>query len=164
DPVAGVYVLADRSNKSIDVVDTSSNTLINQLAPGFVGATPCPPSVVGAGANDCAGPDGVLIVNHTHVWVGDGNSTVWVLHLQTGKVIDKISTAIGGPGTDPTRADELCLDSKDHIILMANDASVPAPFVTFISSTGNHEVLGRIVMDGSGKPGTGPKATGGIEQ
>src|SRR5262249_30121697 len=83
DPVAGVYVLADRSNKSIDVVDTSTNTLINQLQPGFVGATPCPPSVPGAGANDCAGPDGVLIVNHTHVWVGDGNSTVWVLHLQT---------------------------------------------------------------------------------
>ena len=37
DPVAGVYVLADRTNKAIDVFDTRTNTLINQLKPGFVG-------------------------------------------------------------------------------------------------------------------------------
>src|SRR5262249_38597898 len=73
DPVAGVYVLADRTNAAIQVIDTSTNTLINSLKPGFVGAT---------GNNDTSGPDGVLIVDHTHVWVGDGNSTVWVLHLQ----------------------------------------------------------------------------------
>jgi hypothetical protein len=152
DPVAGVYVLADRSNASIDVIDTGSNTVINQITPGFVGFT---------GNNDTSGPDGVLIVNHTELWVGDGNSTIWVLHLNNGNVIDKISTAIT-PG-DKTRADELCYDSADHIILMANDASQPAPFVTFISST-SHAVLGHIVMDGSGKPGTGPKATNGIEQ
>jgi hypothetical protein len=152
DPVAGVYVLADRSNASIDVIDTGSNAVINQITPGFVGFT---------GNNDTSGPDGVLIVNHTELWVGDGNSTIWVLHLNNGKVIDKISTAIT-PG-DQTRADELCYDSADHIILMANDASQPAPFVTFISST-THTVLGHIVMDGSGNPGTGPKATNGIEQ
>jgi DNA-binding beta-propeller fold protein YncE len=156
DPVAGVYVLADRTNKAIDVIDTSTNTLINQLKPGFVGAVLCPDGT----ANDCAGPDGVLIVNHTEVWVGDGNSTVWVLHLQTGKVIDKISTAIDPK--DPTRADELCYDPNDHIILMANDASSPSPFVTFISST-SHAVLGRIIMDGGSGTGHGPQAAG-IEQ
>ena len=31
DPVAGVYVLSDHGNKSIDVVDTASNTVINKL-------------------------------------------------------------------------------------------------------------------------------------
>jgi hypothetical protein len=154
DPVAGIYVLADRTNKAIDVIDTSTNTLINQLKPGFVG--------VDARGNDFSGPDGVLIVNHTHVWVGDGNSTVWVLHLQTGKVEAQISTALKGPGTDATRADELCYDANDHIILMANDASSP-PFVTFISST-SFAVLGHIVMDGSSGTGHGPEATAGIEQ
>jgi hypothetical protein len=158
DPVAGVYVLADRTNKSIDVIDTSTNTVINQLTPGFVGAVRCADGT----ANDCAGPDGVLIVDHTHVWVGDGNSTVWVLQLQTGKVEAKISTALPGT-TDPTRADELCYDPSDHIILMANDASSPSPFVTFISST-NPTVLGHIVMDGSSGTGHGPQATAGIEQ
>src|SRR5262245_62016665 len=132
DPVAGVYVLADRTNKSIDVIDTSTNTVVNQLKPGFAGAVFCPGATSG---NDCAGPDGVLIVDHTHVWVGDGNSTVWVLHLHTGKVEANISTALPGK-TDPTRADELCHDPSNHIILVANDASTsPAPFVTFISST-----------------------------
>jgi hypothetical protein len=157
DPVAGVYVLADRTNAAIDVIDTSSNTLINQLKPGFVG--------VSSLGNDFSGPDGVLIVNHTEVWVGDGKSKTWVLHLQTGKVIATIDTGLNG-AQDDTRADELCYDPNDHIILIANDASTPDPFVTFISST-SHTVLGQIVMDGLSSPGPqkhGPKATAGIEQ
>src|SRR6266700_6262827 len=40
DPVAGVYVLADRTNKSIDVIDTATNQFITQLQPGFQGAVP----------------------------------------------------------------------------------------------------------------------------
>jgi hypothetical protein len=35
DPIAGVFLLADRSNKSIDVANTSSNLIISQLQPGF---------------------------------------------------------------------------------------------------------------------------------
>src|SRR5262249_12565576 len=53
-----------------------------------------------------------------------------------------------------------CHDDRNHIILVANDASSPHPFVTFISST-SFGVLGHIVMDGTnGKP----NASGGIEQ
>src|SRR5215469_14996919 len=58
DPANTVYLLADRTNKSIDVVDTSTNTLTHQLtapAPGFAGAVLCPPP--SNAANDCAGPD-----------------------------------------------------------------------------------------------------------
>ena len=170
DPVAGVYVLADRTNKAIDVIDTRTNELTNQLKPGFQGAVPftaaeCqamnPPKTFPCGNNnDVSGPDGVLIVNHTEVWVGDGNSTVWVLQLHNGDVKAKISTALNGPGTDRTRADELCYDANDHIIMMANDASSPSPFVTFISST-HFAVLGHIVMDGTKGA---PTATNGIEQ
>ena len=157
DPVAGVYILSDHGNKSIDVVDTASNTVINQLSPGFVGVFTgtCP-----AGSPSCNGPNGGLIANHTQVWVGDGNSTVWELQLNNGHVLAKISTALPGT-TDLSRANALCYDPDDQIILVSNDASIPSPFVTFISSTGNAKVLGHIVMDGTN--GT-PEATGGIEQ
>src|SRR5262249_39972540 len=165
DPANTVYLLADRHNKSIDVVDTSTNTLTHQLnapAPGFAGAVACP--TPGFGGKDGGGPDGVLVANGNQIWVGDGNSRVWVLDLTSsppGKLIaGPISTALEGAGTDPTRADELCHDEDNHIILIANDASSPSPFVTFISST-SFSVLGHIVMDGTN--GT-PNATGGIEQ
>ena len=164
DAASGFYLLADRSNKSVVLVDTSTNTLTNQLtapAPGFVGAVLCP--VTGT-ANDCAGPDGVLVANGNQIWVGDGNSRVWVLDLTSSPpgnlIAGPISTALNGAGTDPTRADELCHDPNNNIILIANDASSPSPFVTFISST-SFNVLGHIVMDGT--KGT-PNATGGIEQ
>jgi len=155
----GLYLLADRTNKSIDVVLTSTNTLTHQFtapAPGFVGPVFCPGQTSG---NDCAGPDGVLVANGNQVWVGDGMSRVWVLDVTTGALIKgPISTAI--TAGDPTRADELCHDEDNHIILVANDASSPHPFVTFISST-SFGVLGHIVMDGTnGKP----NASGGIEQ
>jgi len=163
DPASGFYLLADRSNKSVDVVDTSTNTLKAQytVTPGFAGTVVCPSGA----ANDCAGPDGVLVANGNQIWVGDGNSQVWVLNLNTGATIaGPIITALSGvAGTDPTRADELCWDSRDQIILIANDASSPSPFVTFISSKKSNlgAVLGHIVMDGT--KGT-PNATGGIEQ
>jgi hypothetical protein len=164
DAAKGLYLLADRTNKSIDVVDTGTNTLIHQLtapAPGFAGAVLCPPP--SNAANDCAGPDGVLVANGNQIWVGDGNSRVWVLDLTSsppGALIKgPISTALPAT-TDHTRADELCHDDADHIILVANDASSPHPFVTFISSD-DFSVKGHIVMDG--KDGR-PDAAGGIEQ
>src|SRR6516225_4541762 len=150
DPANGVYLLADRTNASIDVIQPSTNDGINMFKTGFVGAT---------GYNDTAGPDGVLVANGTEAGVGDGMSRVWVLDVASGAVINgPISTAI--TAGDPTRADELCHDDNNHIILIANDASSPHPFVTFISST-SFGVLGNIVMDGQGGR---PDAAGGIEQ
>jgi hypothetical protein len=150
DPAHGVYLLADRTNASVDVTDTSNNQLIDQFKPGFVGAT---------GNNDTSGPNGVLVANGNQLWAGDGMSRVWVLDVTTGAVIKgPISTAI--TAGDQTRADELCHDDQNQIILIANDASEPHPFVTFISST-SFSILGTIVMDG--KDGR-PDAVGGIEQ
>src|SRR5215831_21323895 len=161
DPANGVYLLADRTNKAIQVVNTSNNSLETPLtapAPGFTGTMACP--TPGHGANDCAGPDGVLVANGHQVWVGDGNSRVWVLDLSGNLTAGPISTALDPMTPDPTRADELCHDDNNKIILIANDASEPHPFVTFISST-SFAVLGHIVMDG--KEGR-PDAAGGIEQ
>src|SRR5258705_10148639 len=64
DPKVGRYFLADRTNKAIDQVVTSTNT-IHQLAAGeFFGLQP--------GANT-SGPNGVITANnHTEVWAADG--------------------------------------------------------------------------------------------
>jgi hypothetical protein len=71
------------------------------------------------------------------------------------------STPINSPFTPshviPTngvkRADELCFDSVDHLVLIANDADTP-PYVSFIS-TDTYSVVGKISV---------PEATNGIEQ
>ena len=147
DPVIGEYFLADRTNAAVDVVDTATNTLLTQLkaTPPFAGAT---------GNNDTSGPDGVITVNHKELWAGDGNSTIKVISLATGMTTHVINT--GGKN----RADELCLDPRDKLVMMANDAETPFPFVTLIS-TDTYSVLKTIVMNGTGGA---PKATNGIEQ
>jgi len=78
DPAINRYLLADRTNKAIDIVDTTNNTVVHQIIPtgtnAFTGTAACSPA---AGANDCAGPNGVLTLNDTgstEVWVGDGPS------------------------------------------------------------------------------------------
>lgn len=146
DPVIRQYFLADRTNSAIDVVDTASNTVSQLTAtPAFAGNT---------GNNDTSGPDGVITVNHNEVWAGDGNSTIKVISLTTGATTHVINT--GGKN----RADELCFDPRDHLVLMANDAEMPFPFVTLIS-TDTYSVLQTIVMNGTAGA---PKATNGIEQ
>jgi hypothetical protein len=154
DPGLGVYLLADRTNKSVDVIDTTDNTVTVQLTSNKcpTAATPCP--FAGAtGNNDTSGPDGVLIIGK-EVWAGDGDSTIKVINLISGVTTDVIKT--GGK----KRADELCFDPDDQLVMMANDAETPFPFVTLISTV-SHAVLKTIVMDGTG--GT-PAATNGIEQ
>jgi hypothetical protein len=154
DPGLGVYILADRTNKAVNVIDTTDNSVTVQLTSNKCPtiATPCP--FAGAtGNNDTSGPDGVLIIGK-EVWAGDGNSTIKVINLISGVTTDVINT--GGK----KRADELCFDPDDQLVMMANDAETPFPFVTLISTV-SHAVLKTIVMDGTG--GT-PAATNGIEQ
>jgi hypothetical protein len=102
----------------------------------------------------------VITVNHREIWAGDGDSTIKVIDLFSGKTTHVINT--GGK----FRADELCLDPRDHLVLMANDAETPFPFVTLIS-TDSYSVLQTITFDGtvpSGSKLAAPKATNGIEQ
>jgi hypothetical protein len=157
DPVLGLYLLGDRTQNAVDVIDTDRNTFIKQLGKGlFTGPGLCPPIKQPAGANDCAGPDGVVAIRHREVWAGDGDSTVKVFDLE-------------GAGTTPThtistggihRADELCFDPKHNLVLVANNADTPFPFATLIS-TETYMALKRITLDGNN--GT-PKATNGAEQ
>jgi hypothetical protein len=171
DPVLKRYYLGDRSNFSVDVIDTTTSTTtaaptgpVTQFKP-MCGSAPC---FVGfTGNNNTSGPDGVMtfdnIDNNEHeLWVGDGKSRVWVLSPTTGKVL---ALAGGAPNPIPTdasnlnRADELCYDPLHKLVMIANNADVP-PFASLIS-TKTYKVVGKIVFDGSNGA---PKSTNGIEQ
>jgi hypothetical protein len=146
DPVVGLYILGDRTNKAVDVIDTETNTVLVQLGKGsFTGAT---------GNNDTSGPDGVLIVRHREVWAGDGNSTFKVIDLFSQQITHTVSTG----GTN--RVDEMCHDPRDHLVMMANNAETPFPFASLVS-TKTYAIVKKITFNGTG--GT-PKAVNGAEQ
>lgn len=131
------YYLADRSNKSIDIFDVKTESIIGQI-PGFVGFDK---------SNDSAGPNGVLVIGN-EAWAGDGDSSVKVIDLKTKEIVDTIKT--GGK----SRADEMAYDPKHHVFLVTNDADDP-PFVTLISTKPGHKILAKIDFK---------DATDGIEQ
>jgi DNA-binding beta-propeller fold protein YncE len=137
DPAMARYYLADRSNASIDVVDTTENSVVKQIS-GFKGFT---------GNNDTSGPNGVVPVSRRELWVGDGDSLVQVVDVPTGSIMATISTG----GKD--RADELAFDSQRGLIVIANDADDP-PFLSFID-VNSRSVVKKLEF---------PDATDGLEQ
>ncbi len=149
DPKIGLYVLADRTNASVDLFDADHDTFIGRVG-GFKGVVHNPD---GSANNAKSGPDGVVVVDHREVWAGDGDSTVKVIDLASRKIVDTISTK------GQLRVDEMAWDSRDHIIAVANNADTP-PFVTLID-TDSRKILKKIVFDSTN--GT-PDATNGIEQ
>ena len=149
DPQLQLYVLSDRTNASVDLIDAASDTFFGRVR-GFKGVVLNPD---GTANNNLSGPDGNLTVNHTQIWAGDGDSTVKVIDIAQQRIIKTIST--GGK----FRADEMAWDPRHHVLAVANDADAP-PFVTLID-TDTYTVLAHINFDG----GNGsPRATGGIEQ
>lgn len=167
DPKIGRYFLADRTSATVDQVKTRTNA-IDQLAKGaFVG--------VQAGTNT-SGPNGVITANnHTEVWAADGvlcnntqnacttattpatqTSRILVIDLNTQQVTHTIDN--GGQ----RRADELCVDPNDHVVLVANDDESDL-FLTFIS-TDTYTILGKMFLDGTDPNARNIKATNGIEQ
>jgi hypothetical protein len=162
DPQIGLYFLADRTNKTVDQVKTSNNS-ISQLAVGsFVGVQP---------GTNTSGPNGVITANdHSEVWAADGvlcgacgpndpttqTSRIQVIDLKTGKVTHTIDN--GGN----RRADELCEDPQHHVVLLANDDESDL-FLTFISTEG-YNVIGKLHLDGTDRDAQNVKATNGIEQ
>ena len=148
DPATDTYILGDRTNNGVDVIDTKTNTLRMIAGHGlFKGVV-----AVCAVANSCSGPNGVLIVGGTtdssgnitggEIWAGDAGagltsgpgcttpnqcSSVKVLSLVTGNLIQNINT--GGQ----FRADEMCFDPVDNVVMATNNADSP-PFANVISA------------------------------
>src|SRR5215475_6729392 len=177
------FVLADRTNKSIDVVDTTTNTMIHQrtAAPPFVG-------IVASPAN-ASGPNGVIIVDQREIWATDGPvlsgctpsptglkctgpvttpSSIKVIDLKTGNMIANI------PNGGSRRADELCEDVNHEVVLAANDDTADN-FLTFLN-TETYSIIGtthkldgtdpnfQITLTGVALPAHARVAADGIEQ
>jgi hypothetical protein len=94
-------------------------------------------------------------------------SSVKVVDLKTGGVTHTILTGTTGstgkfPGT--RRADELCWDPRENLVLVANDEAVDN-YISFIS-TDTYMVVDQIKLDGTDKTHNAHKvnATNGIEQ
>lgn len=136
------FLLANVSNKSLDVFEASSGTFLLSVA-GFAGDHPH-----GWSHNGPSGVVTVAAVDGMEAWAGDGDSTVKVVALSSGRLIDTIST--GGKA----RVDEMCYDNRDQIILVEN-SDEPTPFISFISTARGHSILGKLPL---------PSATDGLEQ
>jgi hypothetical protein len=133
DPEKSLYYLADRTNASLDVVSTTSLTLVAQIG-GFTGQK---------ANNDISGPDGVVAIPGTDiVYVGDVNA-VKVVDVGTRSIVTTITT-----GTAGFRTDEGCYDPEDRIMMFANPANTP-PYATFIS-TDTRSVLATLPFDATG--------------
>src|SRR5215831_21189696 len=129
DQSTGVYFLADRSNLAVESL--AAESVLTQIRPNnghapFAGFTPC--AVQPAGANDCAGPNGVVAV-FPFLFVTDAPSRVlsFDLRFNPPKTVGDCTTKAG----EPTRADELAYDPRDGLILAINNASSP-PFGTLV--------------------------------
>ena len=143
DQATQTYYLADRSNKAVDVIDAKTGKFTTQIFANFNGFTPCP---FPAGANDCAGPDGV-VAHFPFLFVTDANSRVVSFDLRNSppSIISDVTTAPG----DARRADELAYDPQHGTLLVINNADTP-PFGTLISvnkTTGKLTVGKRITFD-----------------
>ncbi len=142
DQATGRYFLSDRSNKAIDVFDTTTERYVGRFG-SFVGAV----MKDGKVDSEVSGPDGVLLAG-SEIWAGDGDSTVKVIDAASGKTTATIST--GGK----TRLDEMGFDPKDQSFIGVNNAEDP-PFATVISTKPDHAIIGKVVF---------PNATDGAEQ
>jgi hypothetical protein len=161
DQSTGTYYLADRNNFAVDALFAES--IVTQIVPNnghnpFAGFTPC--AVQPAGANDCAGPNGVVAA-FPWLFVTDAPSRVLTFDLRQNPplTVSEVTTVAG----DPTRADELAYDPKDGLILAINNASTP-PVATLISvnqTTGALAVVKNIFLD---MARSGVDATNGAEQ
>ena len=130
DQSTGVYYLADRNNFAVDVL--SAESIVTQIFPNnghapFAGFTPC--AIQPAGANDCAGPNGVVAA-FPWLFVTDAPSRVlsFDLRFNPPQTVSECTTKAG----EPTRADELAYDPKDGLILAINNAASP-PFGTLVT-------------------------------
>jgi hypothetical protein len=131
DPHAHSYYLADRTNKSLDIIDTDTYA-VHQVS-GFTG--------VGA-SNDVSGPDGV-VVTPDGVYVGDVNG-LKLVDPQAATIVATIPIASSG-----FRTDEGCYDPDDRLLMFQNPADSP-PFATYLMTKDNSIVARLPFADAKG--------------
>ncbi len=149
DPVTGDYYFADRSNASVDVINGSTNTVINQVG-GFAGQQ---------ATTSISGPDGVVVADNgttATLFAGDAGSTLRVFNVTNPTAATPLYTLNTGGGA--FRVDEMAYSPSANQLMVANNANTPA-FATLIntSTTPGTVVKGNITI-----PTSPPN--GGLEQ
>ncbi len=143
------YYLADRSNNTVDVLSAATNSVVTQVGTGtFSGVK---------SSSDISGPNGVLVANN-QLYAGNGDSTVHVFNI-SGTTYTP-STIISTGAASNSRADEMAFDPTNNVLIVANDAATPSPYLSLINAS-THAVVTQTVLNGSNNT---PNATGGIEQ
>jgi hypothetical protein len=160
DPKIELYVLSDRTNASVDLIDSEDASFMGRVGAVCPAGNPAPHFcfqgvvlVNGVANNNLSGPDGVVIVGHKEIWAGDGDSRIKVIDVATKSFVTTIST--GGTA----RVDEMADDPRDHILAAANNADTP-PFVTFFDTV-HKTILGKLTFTTAD---AGVDAENGIEQ
>ena len=150
DIAANRYYVTDRTNKSVDVVDTNSYTVLSQYQNGYKGcvtgsgvAAPACLAVGGSGVNnDKSGPDGLDVVG-ANLYVGDVNS-LKIVDQSSGKPVKTLS--IGG--ASGLRADEGCVDAEHGLYAISSPGESP-PFMTVVDTV-NQNILATVYFDSAG--------------
>jgi DNA-binding beta-propeller fold protein YncE len=128
DQATGLGYLADKDNKAVVVFDTKTDKYVTRIG-GFVGMTR---------SGNTSGPNGLAVVNG-ELWVSDGDSTVKVIDLQSGKIAATIHTG----GT--SRANAMAFDPKNQVVIVAN-SNDEVPFFSLISvdSKQQHKIVAKL--------------------
>jgi len=133
DQTSGLGYLADKDNKGVVVFDTKTDKYVARIT-GFVGLTK---------DGDASGPNGLLVLDgRAELWVSDGDSTIKVVDLKTGKITATIAT--GGK----LRANGMAFDSKNRVVIVANSNDEPT-FLSLISTEPGYKILAKIPVEQS---------------
>jgi DNA-binding beta-propeller fold protein YncE len=129
DQSSGFGYLADKDNKAIVVFDSRTVGSYVTRITGFVGM---------ARSGDTSGPNGLAVVRGgSELWVSDGDSTIKVVDLKTGRIATTIPT--GGKA----RANAMAFDPNSRVVIVANSNDDP-PFLSLISTDAGHKIVATI--------------------
>ena len=152
DPLSQLDYVSDRSNASIDVFSSATNSYVGRIGGAghlFAGQT---------ATTVTSGPNGVVALNipgQHQVWAGNGNSTLLGFSLPSNSQFTTIST--GTP--DQFRVDEMAFDPVSKVLVAANNAA-PTPFLTLVDTKTN-AIIKKISFDGTNGA---PAAVAGVDQ
>jgi hypothetical protein len=166
------YGLTDRSNQSVDIINTRKNDQITLLT--------AKPPFAGVGVlRQSGGPNGVVIVggdddDHADVWAADGpvcsgsttasctaSGSIKVIDLKsrTTKQVIYINPNNPPPSLAPVhgRVDELCFNHDSNVVLGASNAfsAFGDRFLSFIDAH-SFNIVGTIRLDGTDPAATDP--------
>jgi hypothetical protein len=151
----GLYYLADKSNKALDVVDVATDTLFGQIGGSAAGQA----NFVGdTGVSASGGPDGTVAA-FPCIFAGDGNSRL--VSFNGAASFTTVVSAVNTGGK--FRVDEMAVDVADGLVLAANNADTPAFSTLFTYSKTTCALSNPIKTTFTTLPG-GHTNTNGIEQ